>query len=63
MVPGGMACGAHSRQQGLRTRESIQKPGGRWQCLGASVLTSPSLLLPSAPEELRESGGLEEQRR
>lgn len=56
MAPGGMMCGSHSHQQGLRTRESIQQPAGMWQCLGASVLTSPSLLLPSATKELRERG-------
>lgn len=56
MATGGAHWGARHHQQGVKTRTEHPEASGTWRCLGALVLTSLSLLLPSATKELREHG-------
>lgn len=59
MATGGVDWGAHHHQQCVKTRREHPEASGTWRCLGALVLTSLSLLLPSATKELRERGRTE----
>lgn len=54
MAAGGMDCGTSCHQQGVKTRQ--EHPEASWNVaeFGSLVLTSLSLLLPSATRELRE---------
>lgn len=59
MTTGGVLWGARHHQQGVKTRTEHPEASGTWRCLGALVLTTLSLLLPSATKELREHGRTE----